>query len=380
MDPWLVPEAWESMAPVPEAWKSIAPVPEARQPAAIRLDTLGSVNAKACASASNSSSADDDEPGGAKAPLSYLLGFELRWQGSGLFDGVFLQPDAAAYAASAPPCELSVRSALHRASSVAAQLQLQGRALPRSLANATTRRVRYFPTDRLRLLFGCETFPRGYNCTEGRVPPAVCPRRPSSARPQHLCRARGVAVPALPPPHPKPRPAHRRRCREEQSCAHRCEGLDLGGPRGGDGLGGDRQARAARVLLLETCARPMRCRPTLLPYLDHPAPRPLDYDRPLSPTAHSPPVLCSCKPGLRPAPSRLPAPSGAQDGLQTRRTAPPHACGCARLSEWSWPTRRAATATSSTLAATAAPRGRRSRGSSRAALWSSRSRAYAASI
>lgn len=176
MDPWLVPEAWESMAPVPEAWKSIAPVPEARQPAAIRLDTLGSVNAKACASASNSSSADDDEPGGAKAPLSYLLGFELRWQGSGLFDGVFLQPDAAAYAASAPPCELSVRSALHRASSVAAQLQLQGRALPRSLANATTRRVRYFPTDRLRLLFGCETFPRGYNCTEGRVPPAVCPR------------------------------------------------------------------------------------------------------------------------------------------------------------------------------------------------------------
>jgi len=84
-----------------------------------------------------------------------------------------LQPAAAAVVASAPPCELAVRSALHRARSIAAQLE--GRSLPRSGANAPPRRVRYFPTDRLRLLFGCEAFSRGYNCTEGRVPPDVCP-------------------------------------------------------------------------------------------------------------------------------------------------------------------------------------------------------------
>ena len=125
--------------------------------------------------------------------LSYLLGFELRWLAGGRFDGVYLRHDAAAVVASGLRCggttahnplhdkdpsvhtgDLMVRSALHRARSVAAQLE--GRMLPRSGANAPPRRVRYFPSDRLRLLFGCDPFAVGYNCTESHVPAEVCPR------------------------------------------------------------------------------------------------------------------------------------------------------------------------------------------------------------
>ena len=336
---------------------ALVPAPQLATSHVVRLDALG-FDDKAC----SSFAADYDEPTAAKVPLSYLLGFELRWCRGGRFDGVYLQPAAAAVVASAPPCELAVRSALHRARSIAAQLE--GRSLPRSGANAPPRRVRYFPTDRLRLLFGCEAFSRGYNCTEGRVPPDVCPH---GAPPLliHSTFAAHAAWPALRCLRLIPNLNQITGGAAEMSRVARtaAEGRSWG-------------EREAAMVWVGTVKLPQR--ELFYSRRAHSSRTCLRGSNTL-PTLHTP-SLCPRKPSLELTPPSFPRCDGdvAQDGLQTRRIAPPHARGCARPSGWTSPPPREITSTSSTLAATAAPRGRRSLGNSPAVPSSSKQRACAA--
>ena len=89
----------------------------------VRLDALG-FDDKGCSSSSSVlvSNPSEEEVNDDVLSDGFLLGFELRWSRGGRFDGVYLQPAAAAVVASAPPCELAVASAISRARSIAAQL------------------------------------------------------------------------------------------------------------------------------------------------------------------------------------------------------------------------------------------------------------------